>query len=135
MAQPALHFAIGASCGTLLSLVIGPIRRRWYRLGPLTAILAGLWACLPDIDHLWRKFPWLPWSHTIGTWEYRHADSLLYDLFFFHGWLDRHLAGWGTIPGLAVVVLLCSLFFWLLGRRIATLENEDRVRLQREEKG
>ena len=45
MAQPALHFAIGASCGTLLSLAIGPIRRRWYRLGPLTAMLAGLWAC------------------------------------------------------------------------------------------
>ncbi len=123
MAQPALHFSIGASCGTLLSLVVGPIRRRWYRLGPLLATVCGLWACLPDADHIWRAFPWLPGSETIGGWEYVHAGSWLYDLFFFHGLLDRYLPGRGTIPGLVWLIALYGVFFWLLSRRITKLES------------
>ena len=122
MAQPSLHFAVGASFGTLISLAVGPLRRRWYRMGPLLATVCGLWACLPDVDHLWRKFGWLPAAETIATWEYAHAGEWWYDLFFFHGWMDRNLAGRGTIIGLAWIVALYGVFFWLLSRRVGKLE-------------
>ena len=94
MAQPALHFAVGATCMTAVTLAVGPLRRRWYRLGPLAATAGGLWACAPDVDHLWRALSWLPGAGTIGNLEYSHAYSLLANLVFFHGWMDRYLRGW-----------------------------------------
>lgn len=122
MAQPALHFAVGATCGTCLSLVIGPVRRRWYRLGPLLATAAGIWACLPDLDHVFARFPWLPASESVSTWGHSHVYPRLVNFFFFHGLLDRYYAGRGTIVGLAYVLLMYTVFFYLLGRRIARLE-------------
>lgn len=123
MAQPAFHFAVGATCASLITLAVGPLRRRFYRIGGLLALLGGLWACLPDIDHLLRLLPWRT-TGEIANIETAHADSPLWNLFFFHGWLDAHYAGHGTIIGLVWVVGLVGLFFWLSARRIAKLEGE-----------
>ena len=106
----------------MLTLAAGPLRRRWYRIGPALAILGGLWACAPDADHLLKLLPWVN-SSMIAKLETTHADSLLWNVFFFHGWLDRHYAGHGTITGLAWLIVLFGAFFWLLTRRVGKLED------------
>lgn len=127
MAQPALHFAVGATCTTVLTLVVGPLRRRWYRVGPLLAMAGGVWACLPDVDHLLRGLNWTIAEHVID-FERAHTRSVLWNLFFFHGWLDRHWAGRGTIVGLVWTVGLVGAFLWLSARRVAKLENRLELR-------
>lgn len=77
---------------------------------------------MPDVDHLLRLLPWVN-SSSIANLETTHADSLLWNVFFFHGWLDKHYAGHGTIIGLAWLIVLFGAFFWLLSRRITRLES------------
>jgi hypothetical protein len=122
MAQPALHFAVGTTCTTVLTLAVGPLRRRWFRFGPLLAMAGGVWACLPDLDHLLGLLAW-PVAGKIVDFESTHAQSWLWNIFFFHGWMDRALAGRGTIIGLLWIMLLVSAFFWLSARRVAKLER------------
>gem|GEM_PF-5881042 len=123
MAQPALHFAVGATCMTAITAGVGPLRRRWFCVGPLLAMVGGLWACLPDADHLLRYFG-VPLGDRIATLEYVHGSSVWWDVFFFHGWLDRHLPGRGTIVGLAWTVGLLGIFFWLSARKVVRLERQ-----------
>ena len=85
-------------------------------------MVGGVWACLPDADHILRLLPWTRGS-AIANIETAHAGSALWNVFFFHGWLDAHYAGHGTIIGLVWTVGLVGVFFWLSARRIATLED------------
>ena len=121
MAQPTLHFAVGATCTTVMTLAVGPLRRRWYRVGPLLAMMGGVWACLPDLDHLLGLVNW-PVAERMVDFENTHARSLLWNLFFFHGWMDQYWAG-GTIVGLIWTLGLVGAFFWLSARRVAKLER------------
>ena len=107
---------------TAMTVAVGPLRRRWYRVGPLLAMLGGVWACLPDLDHLLGLVNW-PVAERIVNFESTHAQSVLWNIFFFHGWMDRVWAGRGTIVGLVWVMGLVSAFFWLSARRVAELER------------
>ena len=132
MAEPALHFAVGATCTTVITVVVGPLRRRWYRIGPLLALLGGAWACLPDADHLARSFH-LKMAMTIVDIEGRHAHSPWLNVFFFHNWMDWYWSGRGTITGIIWLVALLATFFWLSARKITRLEDQLSVRTRSQE--
>ena len=112
---------------TIISVCVGPLRRRWYRIGPLCAVLGGIWACLPDVDHIASIFNWTS-AHRVLDPEGRHKYSNIINIFFFHGWMDYHLPSQGTITGMIWIVLLFGAFFWLNARRIARLENQIKLR-------
>ena len=126
MAEPALHFAVGATCATVITLVARPLRRRWYLIGPLLAVVGGVWACLPDVNHLAQRLHWGTVEKMVD-FDTTHTHSVWWDIFFFHHWLDRHWSGRGTIIGMVWIVALLGAFFWLSARRIGKLENQLKV--------
>lgn len=71
----AAHFAVGAECTVLVLQFIDPCRR--YRWGLILA--GGLWAVVPDL--YWP----LPVLRPVLVPIH---DSVLANLFWFHGFLD-----------------------------------------------
>lgn len=92
------HFAAGASATFVVFHLLPPCVRRKVGQYGFVAILAGLWAMVPDLAQFTARLQSL-------------HDSIWANLFFFHELMDRldvHDSIWvsGALVGLMIVLMV-----------------------------
>lgn len=131
MPNPQVHVAIGMGVFFLVALFFYPFYReknlgkvRWVYLLPLFVLVGGFLSVIPDIPELSQDFPSIFEPAGIYREDKPAWNKPVFNVFFFHPWLDARFPERYDNLGLFLVVLVFNglSVFYCLDYRFSILE-------------
>ena len=106
------HFAVGMIGGMIITSIAFLIKpdfvKKYFVWIPLFLTFCGFFANIPDFPEIFN----LTNNNFLDSYFKAWPDkSPVYDLFFFHNWLDVHFKERFTLPGMQMVVIFYFLVF------------------------